>query len=251
MTDYSMKRTGNIIKELREKAGESQEQLAIALNAPNRETITRWENGARDLKREHIIAIAQHFNVSTDYLLGLSDIQTTDTDIQNACKVTGLSETAIKHIAALATITDILKVINSEEIINNSNVSDEIKSKMTELALNAYAALSAMGIESSEFLQYVAECNLLASPIKTFDIFCNHGIFEKICIYISFYVSKLVENKIRSNTTVFDDNFEDYTIWKLQNLISSEFRKIIKEIKISYESDKEASEHGEHNTETE
>lgn len=97
--DTSMKRTGKIIKELREKAGESQEQLAVAIEAPNRETIARWENGSRDLKREYIIALASHFNVSTDYLLGLSDVQSVNEDIKIACKVTGLSEKAIEHLS--------------------------------------------------------------------------------------------------------------------------------------------------------
>ena len=97
--DTSMKRTGKIIKELREKAGESQEQLAVAIGAPKRGTIARWENGSRDLKREYIIALASHFNVSTDYLLGLSDVQSVNEDIKIACKVTGLSEKAIEHLS--------------------------------------------------------------------------------------------------------------------------------------------------------
>lgn len=100
MKELNMKFTGKIIKKLREQAGESQEQLAVALNVPNRETITRWENGSRDLKREHIIAIARHFNVSSDYLLGLSDISSTNEDIKIACNVTGLSEKSIDVLIA-------------------------------------------------------------------------------------------------------------------------------------------------------
>lgn len=98
MNDLTMNYTGKIIKELREKKGESQEQLAEALQAPNRETIARWENGSRDLKREHIISIAKHFNVSTDYLLGLSDNSTTNPDITNACNTTGLNEEAVRKL---------------------------------------------------------------------------------------------------------------------------------------------------------
>lgn len=93
-----MKYTGKRIKELREKAGENQEQLAKALGAANRETIARWESGTRDLKRQHIIAIAKHFNVTTDYLLGLSNAQTVEKDIKNACNATGLTEKAIEKI---------------------------------------------------------------------------------------------------------------------------------------------------------
>lgn len=101
METLDMKHTGRIIKELREKAGENQEQLAAALQVANRETVARWESGARDLKREHIIALAKHFNVSADYLLGLSDVATVEADVQTACKVTGLSERAIKRLSQL------------------------------------------------------------------------------------------------------------------------------------------------------
>ncbi len=101
MNELNMKYTGRIIKDLREKAGESQEQLAEALQAPNRETIARWENGSRDLKREHIISIAQHFNVSADYLLGLADDPSINPDMQNAHAVTGLSSEAIERLSGM------------------------------------------------------------------------------------------------------------------------------------------------------
>ncbi len=97
--DTNMKYTGKVIKELRENVGESQEQLANAIGAPNRETIARWETGSRDIKRDYLIAIARHFKVSTDYLLGLSDVSSVSKDIKVACMVTGLSEKAIKHLA--------------------------------------------------------------------------------------------------------------------------------------------------------
>lgn len=98
METTDMKHTGRIIKELREKAGENQEQLAAALQVANRETVARWESGARDLKREHIIALAKHFNVSADYLLGLSEVASVEADVQTACRMTGLSEGAVERL---------------------------------------------------------------------------------------------------------------------------------------------------------
>lgn len=68
----SIKEIGNRIKRLRESKGESQEELAETLNIANRETIARWENGTREIKREHIILLAKHYNVTSDYLLGIS-----------------------------------------------------------------------------------------------------------------------------------------------------------------------------------
>lgn len=45
-----------------------------------------------------LIALANYFGVSADYLLGLSKIKTPDNSIQSACDVTGLSEKAIKWL---------------------------------------------------------------------------------------------------------------------------------------------------------
>ncbi len=236
--------TGKRIKELRGNV--SQDKCAQELGI-SRGALSFYENGDRKPDAEILYKMCNYFSVSADYLLGLSNNKTTDFDIAIACKVTGLSETAIKHISALAIITDILKTINSAEIINNLDVSDKIESKVTESALNAYSVLSALGIGVNEFTQYITECSILSSPIKTFDILCNQGIFEKICIYMSFYINDLVENKINSKETVLDDSFEDYTIWKLQNMISSEFRNIIQEIRNINGSEKEAQNNGEHN----
>ena len=47
---------------------------------------------------ETIVKIAKYFNVSTDWLLGISDFKTVSADIQNAINVTGLSESAIETL---------------------------------------------------------------------------------------------------------------------------------------------------------
>lgn len=219
--------------------------VKIGLAAPR---ISELENNKREMSLTELKAYHKFFNVSFEYLLGETDVPSANEDIQTACKVTGLSVQAIKHISTLAIITEILKVINSVEIANNPNVSDEDKSEMTKLALEAYEVLSAMGIERDEFIQYIAECSFMVSPIKTFETFCNHGIFDKICLYISFYANQLVENKIESKNGVLDDNFEDYTIWRLQNLISSEFKKIINELEIVNDAEKEVTVNAEHNS---
>lgn len=61
-----------------------------------RATVGFYEAGERIPDALGIARIAKACKVSTDYLLGLSDVQTTDTDLKSVCEYTGLSENAVK-----------------------------------------------------------------------------------------------------------------------------------------------------------
>ena len=58
------------IKELREKAGFSQAQLAKRLDV-TRSSVNAWEMGLSTPTTQYVVALAKLFHVSTDYLLGL------------------------------------------------------------------------------------------------------------------------------------------------------------------------------------
>lgn len=60
------------LKELRQKRRTSQVALAMALNM-NQNTISRYENEERQADYETLIAFADFFNVSIDYLLGRTE----------------------------------------------------------------------------------------------------------------------------------------------------------------------------------
>ncbi len=60
------------LKELREKRGISQLKLALDLNM-NQNSICRYEKGVRQCDYSTLIAIADYFNVSIDYLLERTD----------------------------------------------------------------------------------------------------------------------------------------------------------------------------------
>ena len=60
------------LKELREHKKMSQLQLALALNM-NQNSISRYENGLREADYTTLIAFADFFGVSIDYLLGRTD----------------------------------------------------------------------------------------------------------------------------------------------------------------------------------
>ncbi|MCY9579592.1 helix-turn-helix domain-containing protein [Paenibacillus alvei] len=68
---------GRAIKELRLKLNLSQDDMAYKINekfgtSVNKGMISKWENGLGDPRLETIRHISILFNVSSDYLLGLS-----------------------------------------------------------------------------------------------------------------------------------------------------------------------------------
>ncbi len=72
---------GSRIKTLREEKGLKQEELAKILSiAPS--TIGMYERNAREPNDDITLKLAEYFSVSTDYLLGKSDIRNPE-ELQN------------------------------------------------------------------------------------------------------------------------------------------------------------------------
>ena len=65
-----MEKTANRLKQLREKAGLNQTQLAKKIGI-SEQSISKYERGERKPKIEKLEALASFFGVSTAYLLGL------------------------------------------------------------------------------------------------------------------------------------------------------------------------------------
>ncbi|MBQ8186309.1 MAG: helix-turn-helix transcriptional regulator [Clostridia bacterium] len=60
------------LKEQREDHDLSQQDIAVLLNT-TRQQVTKWENGIQKMGVDKYIKLAQYYNVSVDYLLGLID----------------------------------------------------------------------------------------------------------------------------------------------------------------------------------
>ena len=82
------------LKELRLANGETQKDLANAIEV-GRTTVSEYESGKIVPKQEGLLKIANHFNVSVDYLTGVSNERATRK--QNASDLDALLNT-IHHI---------------------------------------------------------------------------------------------------------------------------------------------------------
>ena len=72
MKAFDRRTLGERIRQLRTDAGIGQNKLAEDLHVSNA-SISYWETAKQDPSAEAIFKIAQYFNVSADYLLGITD----------------------------------------------------------------------------------------------------------------------------------------------------------------------------------
>ena len=69
-------------------------------------TIGYYENGSRLTDIETAARIARYFDVSADYLLGLSNAKSVKQDMKTACETTGLTQKAIENIQHIFSLFD-------------------------------------------------------------------------------------------------------------------------------------------------
>lgn len=92
----------NRLKLLRTERGESLEKIAKYLNVTI-QTVSNYENEKRDMSPDTIIKLSEYFKVSTDYLLGKSDVRNPEDKIKQEFEfayhkeMKGLTEDEIKE----------------------------------------------------------------------------------------------------------------------------------------------------------
>ncbi len=95
------KRLNEVLAQKDIKQKELAEHIGVTAN-----TVSYYLSGERCPDIEKLIEIAKYLNVSTDYLLGNSNIKSTDTELISVCNYTGLSEYAVTMLAELKRSAD-------------------------------------------------------------------------------------------------------------------------------------------------
>ena len=123
---------GDRIKELREKQGLTQKQLSEdpRLNL-NINTLASYERNIREPKIDLIVRMARYFDVTTDYLLGVSE-----------CRDYGNAQIE-RHIPISENAIIELKRILNEDISGMAaqNISVILESRKSEIAFKALAEI--------------------------------------------------------------------------------------------------------------
>lgn len=158
---------GKRIKELREKKGLTQKELAENLSV-KRETVNQWENGTRDLKTEYTIKLADFFEVTCDEIL--RGVKAENVSIN---KELGLSDSTIEILNVLksADFDDVLNVINFLiETLHFKLIHEdvEIDEEGNSLLLAIYLYLTLQNENNFEFsLTYNANISLNEEVLGT------------------------------------------------------------------------------------
>lgn len=146
------------LSNLRKKKELTQQQLSETLQIP-RVSITKYETAERTPTVDHLVQFAQFFNVPSDYLLGLSSVESYDTELQAVCNYTSLSAEAVESLA------DFAKLDFSEPIINATQEENEHYYKV---ALNIFEIRNDF-IASDWFLdilEYISELDIISEQWK-------------------------------------------------------------------------------------
>ena len=77
-----------------EYKGDRPNNIAAMLGC-SAQAISQFRNGKAIPKMENLVTLSHYFGCSLDYLIGMSDVRSPETDIQAVCEYTGLSEQAV------------------------------------------------------------------------------------------------------------------------------------------------------------
>ena len=95
-------------KKLRLEKKLSLQKIAQDLNV-TAQSLSLYEKGQRTINIDLLKRTAEYFKVSSDYLIGISDVATVDTNVKSICEYTGLTEENIKLLNTLKELKEIEK----------------------------------------------------------------------------------------------------------------------------------------------
>lgn len=239
---YNATLIGERIKKLR--GNTSQEKCAQALGI-SRGALSFYENGDRKPDAEILYKMCKYFSVSADYLIGITDNPSVDADIQVACKVTGLSEKAVNSIIALQSLGTGFGENEPELFCSSKSALDLFIT--SDYAFSLLLGLSSMNAVSKKYVKMLinhkskdelSKCEIGAR----LQFFENLEDFRRILKTIYHPLYKQATEYYSNYYSVISGYEEDTNRINQAETELQEIRKLF---------EKEASEHGEYNTEAE
>lgn len=137
----------------RKESGYTQDEIADFLKC-SRVTVTNYENGRRSPDYDNLVLLAEKYNVTTDYLLGVTTAETTDKDLRYVCDYTGLTDKAVNTLHSI--------VLQSKGKLHSEKRKRDIE-KLIEYVTNPLEELTQEDFKSKCGLFYFVEGDFLFS----------------------------------------------------------------------------------------
>lgn len=148
------------IREVSKATGVSQGKIADIEN-----------DKAGDIGSDSVIKLAKHYGVSADYLLGLSDIKTQDSDLRDVCEYSRLSENVIWLARKTEVVSDVLNRL--AEKFDGKNILDVPLFKFSSAFLKVVnASCSALPMVNGEIVDDGARIAQLGTALYQFNRTC-------------------------------------------------------------------------------
>lgn len=203
---------GERIKYLRTQRLMTQGDLAKIMSR-KRSEITMYETGARSFDFVTLVKFADVLNVSTDYLLGRTDVESDESDIKNSINTTGLSEKAILTLRNLN-----ISNLNKIELINFLIEQDYISNEVSEYFKNNEQ------LETNHNKQY--DNKSLRKQLKFADKIINESKKRKSILdnLLNYMTTKIKNQKmyISSDEVISDKKITSNLYDEFANIISNE-----------------------------
>ena len=151
---------------LLEESGITQNQLAKKIGK-TRQAVNSYTLGTTVPDSDTIVKLSQFFGVSSDYLLGLSDVKTQNRDLQFVCDYTKLSEEAVRKLASC-----------DKEHSDSSSFRAILNSFISSKAFSDIVREIGQYIAQKEKLEELQKCSEFSDEIRTlekevdFSLFC-------------------------------------------------------------------------------
>lgn len=127
----------SVLRGLRKKKGVSQETVSKELGI-SKSTLGLWETGDTLPDAKAVYDLSAYYGVSTDYLLGKTDIPAISMKVAEICKYTGLTEYTVSTLNMHATIgktmSSFLARFFEDFVVSNEKCLDKINTFLVNAA---------------------------------------------------------------------------------------------------------------------
>ena len=157
--------------------------FAHSIGLEKRDAVNNWLLGKSDIRLNSLIKISQVYNISVDYLLGLSDHSSPNVSIQGAQEITGLSREAIDALHRHKVNSDNMDSFTHSESFNFLNaINDLLCSDEGEKIIDSLVKLRLAPVAVSELLRNYQDNPGQNSPVLEYPNLRSWEVDTKSCI---------------------------------------------------------------------